>query len=83
MKCDSRASLLVCTIASLYLGHEPKVKVATITLNLEDQNNALIKTRISYGLFVSVPEGDGIPLTLLYCIDATFASWACHHVKTS
>jgi hypothetical protein len=24
MRCDSRASLLVCTLASLYFGHEPK-----------------------------------------------------------
>jgi hypothetical protein len=29
MKCDSRASLLACTFVSLYLGHEPKARVAT------------------------------------------------------
>jgi hypothetical protein len=30
MKCDSHASLLVHTLASLCLGHEPKAKVATV-----------------------------------------------------
>ncbi len=30
MKCDSWASFLACTFASLYLGHEPKARVATI-----------------------------------------------------
>jgi hypothetical protein len=30
MKCDFWASFLACTFASLYLGHEPKAKVATI-----------------------------------------------------
>ncbi len=30
MKCDSWASFLVPTFASLYFGHEPKAKVATI-----------------------------------------------------
>jgi hypothetical protein len=29
MKCDSWASLLACTFASPFLGHEPKIKVAT------------------------------------------------------
>jgi len=29
MKCDSQASLLACTLASPYLGHEPKARVAT------------------------------------------------------
>jgi hypothetical protein len=29
MKCDSQASFLVCTFVNPYLGHEPKVKVAT------------------------------------------------------
>jgi len=32
MRCDSRASLLAHTFASPYLGCEPKVRVATITL---------------------------------------------------
>jgi hypothetical protein len=30
MRCDSRASLLACTLASPCLGHEPKAKVATL-----------------------------------------------------
>ncbi len=30
---------------------------------------------------MSLLEGDGIPLALLYCVDATFASWACCRVK--
>jgi hypothetical protein len=51
-------------------------------LNPEDQNNTLIKTRINYELFVSVLEGDGIPLTLLYHVDATSTSWAYSHIKT-
>ncbi len=29
MRCDSRASLLAFTLASVYLGHEPKARVAT------------------------------------------------------
>jgi len=37
---------------------------------------------INYGLFMSLLEGDGIPLALLYHIDATFASWACRRVNT-
>jgi len=53
-----------------------------VTLNLEDQNNTLIKTRISYGLFISLPEGDGIPLALLYRVHATSMSWVYYHVKT-
>jgi hypothetical protein len=32
MKCDSRASFLACTLASLCLGHEPKARVATHNL---------------------------------------------------
>jgi hypothetical protein len=31
---------------------------------------------------MSLLEGDGIPLTLLYRVDATFAAWACCRVKT-
>jgi hypothetical protein len=53
-------------------------------LNPKDQNNTLIKTRINYiELFVSLSEGDGIPLTLLYHVDATSTSWAYSHIKTS
>jgi hypothetical protein len=37
---------------------------------------------INYGLFVSLMEEDGIPLSFLYCIDATFTPWACQHVNT-
>jgi hypothetical protein len=48
---------------------------------LEDQNNTLIKIKINYGLSISLPEGDGIALALMYCTDETFASWAHHHVK--
>jgi len=51
-------------------------------INLEDQNNTLSKTRISYGLFVSLREEDGIPSALMYCTDETFTSWACCHFKT-
>ncbi len=29
MRCDSRASLLACNLASLCLGHEPKARVTT------------------------------------------------------
>jgi hypothetical protein len=29
MKCDSWASLLACTFASLYLGHKPKARIVT------------------------------------------------------
>jgi hypothetical protein len=29
MRCDSRASLLTCTLTNFYFGCEPKVKVAT------------------------------------------------------
>ncbi len=32
MKCDSRASLLVCTFTSPCLGHEPKARVVTILI---------------------------------------------------
>jgi hypothetical protein len=45
-------------------------------------NNTLIKIGISYGLFVSLLEGDRIPLTLLYRIDVTSLSWACHRINT-
>jgi len=31
---------------------------------------------------MSLREGGWDPLALLYCVNATFASWACHHVKT-
>jgi hypothetical protein len=31
---------------------------------------------------ISLLEGDGIPLALLYCADATFASWACCRINT-
>jgi hypothetical protein len=44
------------------------------TLNLEDQKNTLSKSGINYGLFVSLKEGDGIPLALLYLANVTFAS---------
>jgi hypothetical protein len=50
------------------------------TLNHEDQNNTLIKSGINQ--FVSLLEGDGIPMALLYHVDATFASCACCCVKT-
>jgi hypothetical protein len=30
MRCDSRASLLACTLASFYLGREPKARVTTV-----------------------------------------------------
>jgi len=53
-----------------------------VPLNPEDQNNTLIKTGINYELFVLVSEGDGIPLTLLYHVDATSTSWAYNHIKT-
>jgi hypothetical protein len=33
MKCDSQASLLARTFASLYLNHEPKARVATTTMS--------------------------------------------------
>jgi hypothetical protein len=42
-------------------------------LILEDQKNTLIKIGISYGLYVSLPEGDAIPLAFLYRADVTFA----------
>jgi hypothetical protein len=32
MKCDSRASLLACTLASPCFGREPKARVATIIM---------------------------------------------------
>jgi hypothetical protein len=32
MRCDSQASLLVHTLASPYLGHEPKARVALIVV---------------------------------------------------
>ncbi len=32
MKCDSQASFLARTLASPYLGHEPKAKVATFSM---------------------------------------------------
>jgi len=35
MRSDSRASLLARTLASPYLGHKPKAKVATIWMNEE------------------------------------------------
>jgi hypothetical protein len=50
--------------------------------NIEVQNNTLIKMRINYGLFVSLVEGDEIPLALLYHIDATSTCWAFWHVNT-
>jgi hypothetical protein len=37
MKCDSWASFLAHTFASLCLGHEPKAKVATTMTNLVKQ----------------------------------------------
>ncbi len=36
MRCDSRASLLARTLASLYFGYEPKAKVATFVLSYFD-----------------------------------------------
>jgi hypothetical protein len=51
-------------------------------LNPKDQNNTLIKTKISYGLSISLLEGDGIPLAFLYWVDETSTSWACCHIKT-
>jgi hypothetical protein len=33
MKCDSRASLLAYTFASLYFGREPKARVATVVVD--------------------------------------------------
>jgi hypothetical protein len=58
------------------------VQKKIVTLNPKDQNNTLIITRIRYGLSVSLLEGDGIPLALLYYIDETFASWVHRHIKT-
>jgi len=51
-------------------------------LNPKNQNNTLTKTKINYGLSISLQEGDGIPLAFLHCIDATSTSWVCHCVKT-
>jgi len=65
--------------------HTNKYVVASkiiITLNLEDENNTIIKTKINYGLYVSLLKGDGIPLALLCHIDATSTSWAYYRVKT-
>jgi hypothetical protein len=31
---------------------------------------------------MSLLEGDGIPLALLYHVDVTFTSWACQRVNT-
>ncbi len=53
------------------------------TLNLEDQNNTLIKSGINYWLFVSLLKWDGIPLALLYHVNATSTSWAQHCINTS
>jgi len=44
IKCDSQASLLARTFASPYLGHEPKIKVAT----LEHLNNTFIILIMKY-----------------------------------
>jgi hypothetical protein len=51
-------------------------------INPKDQKNTLIKTRISYGLFVSLREEDGIPFALMHCTHETSTSWACCHIKT-
>ncbi len=45
------------------------------TLNPKDQNNTLLKSGINYGQSMSLLEGDGISLALLYRANATFASW--------
>jgi hypothetical protein len=37
---------------------------------------------INYGLYVSLLEGDGIPLALLYHINVAFASWVCQCINT-
>jgi hypothetical protein len=42
MKCDSWASLLAFTLASPYLGHEPKVRVATL-LSKKFQVNTFVQ----------------------------------------
>jgi hypothetical protein len=39
--------------------HNGCLKRYSVILNLEDQNNTLIKTKISYGLFVSLQKGMG------------------------
>jgi hypothetical protein len=46
MRCDSWASLLACTLASPCLGHEPKVRVATLALGLRPrQRLAKVRTK--------------------------------------
>jgi len=52
------------------------------TLNTKDQNITLIKSGINYGLYVSLSNGDGIPLAFLYHVDATFASWVWRCINT-
>jgi len=45
MKCDSQASLLACTFASLCLGHEPKAKVVIIGYNVVQMGRNVKKTQ--------------------------------------
>jgi hypothetical protein len=45
MKCDSWVSLLACTFASPYFGHEPNVRVAT--------NGQSIEARFGHGELVT------------------------------
>jgi hypothetical protein len=39
IRCDSLASLLACTLVNLCLGHEPKVRVATMVKNEMEKEN--------------------------------------------
>jgi hypothetical protein len=53
MRCDSWASLLALTLASPYLGHEPKVRVVTIKPSRKCKNPSTISYN-TYGFEVKL-----------------------------
>jgi hypothetical protein len=82
-KCAKNAQIETTPPKTCHNGRYVVASKKIVTLNLENQNNTLIKIGINYALYVSLLEGDGIPLTLLYCTDATFASWVCCCINIS
>jgi hypothetical protein len=61
MKCDSRPSLLARTFISLYLGYEPKAKVATTTQNPSSFWRMVTLLHVFVGIHEDVNNAIGRP----------------------